>query len=204
MTLNGTNTWLLGDPAAGPVVVVDPGPDDDGHRQAILAAAGAGVAVVVLTHRHADHSAGAAALAVAAGCSVRAVDPALRIPAGAALADGDALVLPGGTLRVLATPGHTADSCCLLLTGDDGVARLLTGDTVLGRGTTVIAEPDGHLGDTWTRFAGCRRSSPGRRSSSCCPGTARGSRTRSTGSRPTSGTAWSGWSRSGPRSRPGR
>jgi glyoxylase-like metal-dependent hydrolase (beta-lactamase superfamily II) len=145
MTLDGTNTWLLGDPALGPVAVLDPGPDDAGHRKRVLEAAPRGVAVVLLTHRHLDHSAGAPALAAAAGCDVRAVDPALVV-GDAHLADGEELSLPGGHLVVAATPGHTADSCSLLLRGDDGVTRLLTGDTVLGRGSTVIASPDGDLG----------------------------------------------------------
>lgn len=145
MTLEGTNTWLLGDPAAGPVVVVDPGPDDAGHRDRLLAAAPHGVSAVLLTHRHADHSDGAPALAAAAGCPVRAVDPAFRVGEGD-LGDGDVLALPGARVRLVATPGHTGDSCSLLLRGDDGAARLLTGDTVLGRGTTVIAAPDGDLG----------------------------------------------------------
>lgn len=150
MTLEGTNTWLVGDPAAGPLVVLDPGPDDAGHRARLLAAAPHGIAAVLLTHRHADHSAGAPALVAAVpGCPVRAVDPAHRIGGVGAeegsLGDGDALPVPGAELRVLTTPGHTADSCSLVLRGDDGVVRILTGDTVLGRGTTVIAEPDGDL-----------------------------------------------------------
>lgn len=151
MTLEGTNTWLVGDPVAGPVVVVDPGPDDAGHRARLLAAAAHGIAAVLLTHRHADHSAGAPALVAAVpGCPVRAVDPAHRIAGAAAangsMGDGDVLTVPRAELRVVTTPGHTADSCSLLLRGDDGVVRVLTGDTVLGRGTTVIAEPDGDLG----------------------------------------------------------
>ena len=152
MTLEGTNTWLVGDPGAGPVVVIDPGPNDIGHRARLLEAAPGGIAAVLLTHRHADHSAGAPALAAAAvpGCPVRAVDPAYRLGGGAlgdvALGDGDQLETAGARLQVVATPGHTADSCSVLVHGDDGVVRLLTGDTVLGRGTTVIAGPDGDLG----------------------------------------------------------
>nr|WP_294691820.1 MBL fold metallo-hydrolase [uncultured Friedmanniella sp.] len=145
MTLEGTNTWLLGAPVDGPVVVVDPGPEDPGHRRRVLRAAGGRVAVILLTHRHADHAGGAAALAAAAGCGVRAADPALQIGEDG-LADGDVLAAAGSEVVVAATPGHTSDSCTLLLRGGDGVVRLLTGDTVLGRGTTVIAAPDGHLG----------------------------------------------------------
>ncbi len=145
MTLDGTNTWLVGDPERGPVVVVDPGPDDAGHRDLLLATATGGIAAILLTHRHADHSAGAPALAAAVpGCAVRALDPAHRVGRGD-LAEGDTVTVAGARLQVLATPGHTADSCSLLLHGDDGAVRLLTGDTVLGRGTTVIAAPDGDL-----------------------------------------------------------
>jgi glyoxylase-like metal-dependent hydrolase (beta-lactamase superfamily II) len=156
MTLEGTNTWIVGDPAAGPVVVVDPGPLAERHLQAVLSACAGGVAVVVLTHRHADHAEAAAELARRAGCGVRAVDPALCV-GGDAFSDGDTLAVPGATLTVYATPGHTSDSCSWLVRGEDGVARLLTGDTVLGRGTTVIAAPDGDLGAYLTSLATLQR-----------------------------------------------
>jgi glyoxylase-like metal-dependent hydrolase (beta-lactamase superfamily II) len=144
MTLDGTNTWLVGDPGLGPAAVLDPGPLLEEHLDAIVAAA-PGVAVVLLTHRHLDHSQAAAALADRARCDVRAADPALRVgPSG--LDDGERLELPGAVLTVLATPGHTSDSVSMLLEGDDGLVRLLSGDMVLGRGTTVITYPDGDLG----------------------------------------------------------
>ena len=156
MTLEGTNTWVVGDPAAGPVLVVDPGPVDPGHREAVLAASPGGIAALVLTHRHDDHAAGAAELARRAGCGVRAADPALQQgPDG--LAEGDVLEVAGATLTVHATPGHTSDSCSLLLRTADGAVRLLTGDTVLGRGTTVIAAPDGDLGAYLASLAALRR-----------------------------------------------
>jgi glyoxylase-like metal-dependent hydrolase (beta-lactamase superfamily II) len=145
MTLDGTNTWIIAEPGSPTAVVVDPGPDDEGHLRRVLELAGAEgrrVAQIVLTHGHLDHSAGAAAFAALSGAPVRALDPALRLGSegfgpGAVLTDG------GCELRVVATPGHTADSLSLLLAADGG---LLTGDTVLGRGTTVIAD-DGSLGD---------------------------------------------------------
>ena len=146
MTLSGTCTWVVGDPGAGPVVVVDPGPADDGHLDRVLDAAGAQVSTVVLTHRHLDHSEGAASFAERAGCDVRAVDPAWRTgPAG--LDDGAVLEAAGVRLEVVATPGHTSDSVSLLATYADGSPPdLLTGDTVLGFGSTVITHPDGDLG----------------------------------------------------------
>jgi glyoxylase-like metal-dependent hydrolase (beta-lactamase superfamily II) len=144
MTLDGTNTWIVGDPAVTAPVVIDPGPDEPAHLDAVLAAAGGRIAVILLTHRHADHSAGAARLAARAHCGVRAADPAFRIGTDG-LADGDRLEVGAQVLSGLSTPGHTDDSVCLLLTGSSGPPWLLTGDSVLGRGTSVIAEPDGDL-----------------------------------------------------------
>jgi glyoxylase-like metal-dependent hydrolase (beta-lactamase superfamily II) len=144
MTLEGTNTVIVGDPESGPPVVIDPGPQHESHLTAILDACAGTIAAIVLTHRHRDHSESAGRLATLVGCDVLAADPALRIgPLG--LADGQSLMVPGARIRAVATPGHTNDSYSLLISGDDGVTRLATGDTVLGRGTTVIARPDGNL-----------------------------------------------------------
>jgi glyoxylase-like metal-dependent hydrolase (beta-lactamase superfamily II) len=144
MTLSGTNTWLLGDPEQAAPVVVDPGPQHPGHRDAVLAACRGRITEIVLTHRHADHAEGAAELARLAGCGVRSADP--RLPAGAAdLRDGDEIAIAGASITAHPTPGHTSDSFSFLLRGDDQVTRLLTGDTVLGRGTSVITWPDGDL-----------------------------------------------------------
>ncbi|MFI5732528.1 MBL fold metallo-hydrolase [Kribbella sp. NPDC051587] len=143
MTLEGTNTWILRAPDAAQSIVVDPGPQLEDHLRAVLDAAG-DVAVVLLTHKHPDHSEGAAWFANQAGCGVRAVDPAFRLPTDHAhgLAEGD--VITAGDLRVevVPTPGHTLDSVCFWLPQD---GSLLTGDTVLGRGTSVVAHPDGAL-----------------------------------------------------------
>jgi glyoxylase-like metal-dependent hydrolase (beta-lactamase superfamily II) len=145
MTLDGTNTWVVAEPGSPSAVVIDPGPDDEVHLRRVLAAAVAGdrrVARIVLTHRHPDHSAGAARLAELTGAPVRAADPALRL-GSEGLADGDVVTGAGCDLRVVVAPGHSADSVCLLLPADDA---MFTGDTVLGRGTTFIAD-DGNLGD---------------------------------------------------------
>ena len=145
MTLDGTNTWVIAEPGTAAVVVVDPGPDDEGHLRRVLDAARAGdrhVAQVVLTHGHLDHSAGARRFAELSGAPVGALDPGLRLGTEG-YGPGDVITAGGCELRVVATPGHTADSLSLLLPADGG---LLTGDTVLGRGTTVIAG-DGSLGD---------------------------------------------------------
>lgn len=145
MTLDGTNTWLVGDPSEGPPLVVDPGPAIEEHLATVLAAAGGRLAGVVLTHRHADHAESAAELARRAGCGVRALDPELQVGAEG-LADGVEIPVGGATMTAYATPGHTSDSCSLLLRGPDDTTWLLTGDTVLGRGTSVITHPDGDLG----------------------------------------------------------
>lgn len=141
MTLDGTNTWVVREPGARRSVVVDPGPLDAGHLDRVLEAAG-DVAVVVLTHGHADHSEGARAFAERARCGVRALDPAHRLGAEG-LHDTDVIAVDGLELRVVGTPGHTSDSLSFVLPAERAV---LTGDTVLGRGTTVVAHPDGQLG----------------------------------------------------------
>jgi glyoxylase-like metal-dependent hydrolase (beta-lactamase superfamily II) len=145
MTLDGTNTWLIAEPGSATAIVIDPGPLDEGHLlrvRDLAEQAGQRVALIVLTHRHIDHCAGARRFAELTGAPVRAVDPALRL-GDEGLATGDVLTDAGCELRVLATPGHTSDSVCLELPADGAV---LTGDTILGRGTTVIAQ-DGSLAD---------------------------------------------------------
>ncbi len=145
MTLDGTNTWLIAEPGSATAVVVDPGPDDEGHLrrvQALAADADQQVSRILLTHGHRDHSAGARRLAELTGAPVLALDPAQRLGAEG-LGSGDVVTAAGCEIRVIATPGHTADSVSLLLPADRAV---LTGDTVLGRGTTMISR-DGSLGD---------------------------------------------------------
>lgn len=154
MTLDGTNTWIVGDPAVGPPVVVDPGPSIESHLETVLKRCGQRIQAVVLTHRHLDHAESAAGLAQRAGCGVRAADPGLQVgPDG--LRDGDVFAAGGVRVEVVAAPGHTDDSTALLITGPDGSVRLLSGDMVLGRGTTVITHPDGDLAaylDSIARF----------------------------------------------------
>jgi len=141
MTLDGTNTWILREPGAARSVVVDPGPALVEHLDAVAEAAG-DVAVVLLTHHHADHSEAAREFAERVGAGVRALDPAYRL-GSEGLGDGDVVEVDGLEVRVVATPGHSADSLSFWVPADGAV---LTGDTVLGRGTTVVAHPDGTLG----------------------------------------------------------
>ena len=141
MTLDGTNTWVLREPGARRCVVVDPGPEIASHLDAVADVAGP-VADVLLTHGHLDHSEAARSFAERMGCGVRALDPAHRL-GSEGLGDGDVVEVDGLEIRVVGTPGHTADSLSFWLPAEDAV---LTGDTVLGRGTTVVAHPDGQLG----------------------------------------------------------
>ena len=140
MTLDGTNTWLLNAPG-GRTVVVDPGPDDRAHLDRVKAAGG-DIALVLLTHGHPDHSAGAKTLAEELGVPVRAIDMRHRL-GDEGLGDGEHVSVDDLVVTVLGTPGHSSDHVCFVL--PEGI--VLTGDHVLGRGTTVVAHPDGRLRD---------------------------------------------------------
>jgi glyoxylase-like metal-dependent hydrolase (beta-lactamase superfamily II) len=143
MTLDGTNSYVLRAPGASGAVIVDPGPAIDAHLR-LLADAGP-VELILLTHHHLDHTAGAAELAAMTDAPVRAIDPELCV-GGAPLVDGERIDAAGLGLEILATPGHTADSMCVFLQNDGEHGTVLTGDSVLGRGSTIIVDPDGALG----------------------------------------------------------
>ncbi|MCK2214556.1 MBL fold metallo-hydrolase [Actinomadura sp. ATCC 31491] len=141
MTLDGTNTWVIG--AGEEVIVVDPGPDDPAHLGRVRDRLdGRHVTTILLTHGHFDHSGGARSFAAMVDAPVRALDPRHRL-GEEGLADGDVLTVDGLELHVYGTPGHSFDSLCFWLPRD---GAMLTGDTVLGRGTTIIAR-DGGLAD---------------------------------------------------------
>ncbi len=142
MTLDGTNTWLLAAPGASEYVVVDPGPEDAAHSEAIARATGGRVALTLITHRHPDHTGGIDRLVELTGTPVRAAESAHQRRAADMLSDGEVVQAAGLSIRVLATPGHTGDSLSFVL--DDAV---LTGDTILGSGTTVLDTTDGTLAD---------------------------------------------------------
>lgn len=145
MSLEGTNSYILRAPGSPGAVVVDPGPLDEPHLQA-LAAAGP-VELILITHRHADHTAGSSRLHQLTGAPVRAADPAHCHGSGTALQGGEVISAGGLGIRVVATPGHTSDSVCFHLPGDGPHGSVLSGDTILGRGTTVLDYPDGKLAD---------------------------------------------------------
>jgi glyoxylase-like metal-dependent hydrolase (beta-lactamase superfamily II) len=146
MTLDGTNTYVLFEGDGQPAVVVDPGPVDPDHRsrvEQVLADHDLEVVAVVATHRHADHAAAAGPWAVDWDVPVAAAAPDVAGEGGRVLVDGDGLEAGGLHLHVIETPGHTADSISLRLP----TRAVVTGDHVLGRGTAVVAHPDGTLGE---------------------------------------------------------
>ncbi len=134
-TLEGTNTWVVGeDPAA----VIDPGPVDEAHLRMVRREAGP-ITAILVTHSHEDHAPGAAALSEASGAPVYAHDP---LPGGIRIGDGHSVEVGGGSIVAVHTPGHSPDSVAFLVPGS---GALFTGDSVLGRGTSVIDPPEGDL-----------------------------------------------------------
>jgi glyoxylase-like metal-dependent hydrolase (beta-lactamase superfamily II) len=145
LTLEGTNTYVVGEPEAATVVVIDPGPDDQRHDQAVLQACGARpVEVVLLTHTHVDHAEGARGFAGRVGAPLAAIAPGWATPGAPDLGSGSPVAAAGVELRPLPTPGHAADHCCFELAAERAT---FTGDHVLGRGTTVVEWPGGDMAD---------------------------------------------------------
>jgi glyoxylase-like metal-dependent hydrolase (beta-lactamase superfamily II) len=146
MTLDGTNSYVLRSQDGASALLLDPGPLLTEHRDALVRTVGsAELTAIVLTHRHADHS-GLLETAAdwAPGVPVHAVDPTFASGAQP-LVDGQRIAFGTGdrdAVQIVTTPGHTDDSVSVLH-GD----RLFSGDTVLGRGTTMVSFPDGSLGD---------------------------------------------------------
>ncbi|MUL64773.1 MBL fold metallo-hydrolase [Mycobacterium sp. CBMA 234] len=140
MTLDGTNTWVLRGRGSDEMVIVDPGPDDDAHLERIAALGK--IPLVLISHKHDDHTGGIDKLVGLTGAVVRSVGSGFLRGLGGPLTDGEVIDAAGLRIKVMATPGHTADSLSFVV--DDAV---LTADTVLGRGTTVIDNEDGSLRD---------------------------------------------------------
>jgi glyoxylase-like metal-dependent hydrolase (beta-lactamase superfamily II) len=140
LTLDGTNTWVLRGEGSDEMVIVDPGPDDDEH---IANIAGLGkIPLVLISHKHEDHTGAIDKMVDRTGAVVRSVGSGFLRGLGGPLTDGEVIEAAGLRITVMATPGHTADSLSFVL--DDAV---LTADTVLGKGTTVIDSEDGSLGE---------------------------------------------------------
>lgn len=150
--LEGTNSWVIRDPEDEFSIVIDPGPEDEGHLN-VLQSHSDKVALVLLTHRHHDHADGALRFRQLTGAPVRAFDGQYCI-GGEPLEDGEVIAIEGITprIKVVHTPGHTGDSVSFYIySGDpdapDSVLEgIATGDTIAGRHTTMISETDGDLG----------------------------------------------------------
>jgi glyoxylase-like metal-dependent hydrolase (beta-lactamase superfamily II) len=144
MTLDGTNTYGIDAGVGRAALVLDPGPDDPAHRRAVdalIADRDLSIVGVVVTHHHADHAAAAAAWARSWAVPVIAASAEVAGPDGRVVAAGDQLAVDELRIRVIETPGHTQDSISLRLP----TGSVCTGDHILGRGTTVVAHPDGTL-----------------------------------------------------------
>ncbi|WP_232219288.1 MBL fold metallo-hydrolase [Pseudoglutamicibacter albus] len=144
MTLDGTQSYWI--PSQRGAIVVDPG-DDDAQHQAALASHE--VALILVTHRHPDHVGGLERLRDLTGAPSRALSSDYCGEGQEPLTDGEIIDVPGAglQLRVLATPGHTSDSISIVIesTPEARPLGVLTADTILGRGTTIIDHPDGRL-----------------------------------------------------------
>ncbi|MCV2490309.1 MBL fold metallo-hydrolase [Geodermatophilus sp. YIM 151500] len=144
MTLDGTNTYLVGEPGSGQAVLVDPGPDDAAHLAAVEAALterDARCVAVLVTHHHGDHAEAAQPWGAHFGAPVAAARRDVAGPAGRLLRAGERLVLAGTVLTVVPTPGHTGDHLAFRLES----GAVLVGDHVLGRGTSVVTHPEGDV-----------------------------------------------------------
>jgi len=159
MTFTGTCSYVVG---KGTVAIIDPGPDDPGHVERLLAAvAGETVSHIVVTHTHRDHSPAVPALkaatgATVVGCGVHRAARELaegesnRLDAAAdrdyapefAMADGDTITGPGWRLTAVETPGHTSNHLAFTLAEE---ATLFSGDHVMAWSTSIVAPPDGSM-----------------------------------------------------------
>lgn len=147
MTGPGTNTYLLGNEQG--VTVIDPGPSDDAHVAAILAASPGPITQILVTHTHADHSPAARALQAQSAQPIKLIGwPAQHQGHDMAFqpdyepTDGEWISTGAGRLQVLHTPGHAANHLCYWLEGE---AMLFTGDHIMQGSTVVISPPDGNM-----------------------------------------------------------
>lgn len=139
MTGPGTNTYLVG---TSEVVVIDPGPDDEAHLDAVAAAGAGRIRRVAVTHTHPDHAPGAAGLAARTGALVAGFGARDGFLPDEVLGEGDVLGAGEHRMRALHTPGHASNHLCYLL---EGAGVLFSGDHVMGGSTVVIAPPDGDM-----------------------------------------------------------
>ena len=144
MTLDGTNTYVVGAPGSGQAVLVDPGPDDPAHLAAVesaLADRKARCVAVLVTHHHGDHAEAALPWGARFEAPVAAADASVAGTRGRILEPGERLTMAGTTIGVVPTPGHTGDHLAFRLES----GAVLVGDHVLGRGTSVVTHPEGDV-----------------------------------------------------------
>ncbi|MBZ8177545.1 MBL fold metallo-hydrolase [Corynebacterium poyangense] len=150
-SLEGTNSWVVRAPEDECSIVIDPGPEDEGHLN-VLNSKAEKVGLILLTHRHHDHADAAHRFRQLTGAPVRAFDPT-HCYGGEPLKDGEIIQVDGVTpqIEVVHTPGHTRDCVCFFIwsgvPGESTLEGIATGDTIAGRHTTMISETDGDLGD---------------------------------------------------------
>jgi glyoxylase-like metal-dependent hydrolase (beta-lactamase superfamily II) len=139
MTGPGTNTYLVG---IDEIVVIDPGPDDAGHLDAIAGCGGDRIRWIVCTHTHVDHFPGVAGLKKRTGAEVLAFDARDGLSIDRSLGDGDRIEATEFVLRAIHTPGHASNHLCFLLEQE---RMLFSGDHIMEGSTVVIRPPDGDM-----------------------------------------------------------
>ncbi len=139
MTGPGTNTYLVG---IDEVAVIDPGPDDAGHLDAVAACGGDRICWILVTHTHSDHSPGAAALRERTGAEVLGFDARDDFTPDRSIGHGDCVEATEFRLRAVHTPGHASNHLCYLLENE---RMLFSGDHIMQGSTVVIAPPDGDM-----------------------------------------------------------
>ncbi|MGO9557895.1 MAG: MBL fold metallo-hydrolase [Acidimicrobiales bacterium] len=144
MTGPGTNTYLVGE---RDLVAIDPGPVDEGHLDAIAAAAETygRLKAVIVTHTHSDHAPGAKGLAERSGAVVLGFDERAGFVPDVRITEGDVVDLGDLSIRAVHTPGHASDHLCYVI--EEPLRLLFSGDHIMGGSTVVIAPPDGNMAD---------------------------------------------------------
>lgn len=144
MTGPGTNTYLVGE---RDLVAIDPGPEDEGHLDAIAAIAETygRLKAVIVTHTHSDHAPGARGLAERSGAVVLGFDERAGFVPDVRITEGDVVDLGDLSIRAVHTPGHASDHLCYVI--EEPMRLLFSGDHIMGGSTVVIAPPDGDMAD---------------------------------------------------------
>jgi glyoxylase-like metal-dependent hydrolase (beta-lactamase superfamily II) len=140
MTGPGTNTYLVGED--DDVAVIDPGPDDAGHLDAVAEAGGGRIRWILVTHTHPDHAPGTAGLRARTGAEVLGFDARDGFVPDRAIGDGEGVDAGDFAIRAVHTPGHASNHLCFLLEGE---RLLFSGDHIMQGSTVVIRPPDGDM-----------------------------------------------------------